>query len=33
VLRQARDLFDQLGATPAITETDTLLQHATALTS
>jgi hypothetical protein len=33
VLRQARDLFAQLHATPAITETDTLLQRATALSS
>jgi class 3 adenylate cyclase/tetratricopeptide (TPR) repeat protein len=33
VLRQAREIFDQLGATPALAETDTLLRQATALTS
>ena len=32
-LRQARETFDQLGATPAVAETDTLLRQATALTS
>jgi hypothetical protein len=33
VLQHARELFTQLGATPALTETDILLQHATALSS
>ncbi len=33
ILHKARDLFTQLDAAPAITETDLLLQHATALSS
>ena len=33
ILRQARAVFDQLGATPALAETDVLLQHTTALSS
>lgn len=33
ILRHARELFTQLGATPAITETDLLLHHATVLSS
>ena len=33
VLHHAHELFTQLRATPALTETDTLLQHATALSS
>ena len=33
VLHQARALFDRLGATPALAETDALLAQATALSS
>jgi tetratricopeptide (TPR) repeat protein len=33
ILHQARALFDQLGATPALAETDALLEQATALSS
>jgi hypothetical protein len=33
ILHQARALFDQLGAAPALAETDTLLQQAVALSS
>jgi ATP/maltotriose-dependent transcriptional regulator MalT len=33
VLRRARELFDQLGARPAVAETDVLLQQAVALSS
>ena len=33
VLRQARELFRSLGATPAVSETDELLETATALSS
>jgi tetratricopeptide (TPR) repeat protein len=33
VLRQARKMFDQLGATPALAETETLVRRATALSS
>ena len=33
VLHQARALFDQLGAVPALAETDALLEQATALSS
>jgi hypothetical protein len=33
ILQRARTLFDRLRATPALTETDALLQHATPLSS
>jgi class 3 adenylate cyclase/tetratricopeptide (TPR) repeat protein len=33
ILHKARDIYTHLGAQPAITETDTLLQHTTALSS
>jgi hypothetical protein len=32
-LRRARDVFTELGAKPAIAETDALLERATALSS
>jgi hypothetical protein len=33
ILHHSRELFDRLGATPALAETDVLLQNATALSS